>query len=523
MRELSTIKLEPVVNARKGNDPWVYRGVVIGVDPSHGEAPIEPDLSAEGVPVPERALHPHRDPQQKERTGPFVSPSPEAPEAHTGEGEDTSGSRVALDRHRQGPVAQSKGGKSDFRAPAPGAEFGNDTGHANSPELNAEPDRGTPPSVLDPWGRRRLGCGQSGLNGHESTEGAGRDGQPEGRPREGGAHGKLRQSERGSAGLGQQASPPLDGRSGEGNPTPNVGGGGRRSLRGLVLCGLGLLALLPGCGDGGRSIEIPEAARGWLEVGQGSTAEITPGVRLHQLRSGREPWSLHVLEVDLKQCALGFQLARGPGGVAELLDRVGGRGIAAWNGDFFTEEGVPIGVDATGGALRGRVPRPVFAWRVGEGPTVHLGAVHWGGDTLHLGGWHLVRGAPDGRTELVSGFPALLSGGSRVGDLGVDDRPGFAGERHPRTAMGWDPVRDRVWIVVVDGRRAGVSEGMTLPELAAFLETLGATEALNLDGGGSSVLVVGGRVVSRPSDPGGARPVANALLLVEDPAFCDAG
>jgi len=55
---------------------------------------------------------------------------------------------------------------------------------------------------------------------------------------------------------------------------------------------------------------------------------------------------------------------------------------------------------------------------------------------------------------------------------------------------------------------------MTLPELAALLFRLGATDALNLDGGGSSTLVVGGRVVNSPSDETGERPVADALLVL---------
>jgi exopolysaccharide biosynthesis protein len=61
---------------------------------------------------------------------------------------------------------------------------------------------------------------------------------------------------------------------------------------------------------------------------------------------------------------------------------------------------------------------------------------------------------------------------------------------------------------------------MTLPELTGLMEALGIEEALNLDGGGSSVMLVRGRAVSRPSDEEGERPVANALLLVEDPVFC---
>jgi exopolysaccharide biosynthesis protein len=61
---------------------------------------------------------------------------------------------------------------------------------------------------------------------------------------------------------------------------------------------------------------------------------------------------------------------------------------------------------------------------------------------------------------------------------------------------------------------------MTLPELATLAEALGAAEAINLDGGGSSVMVVLGTARSHPSDGAGERPVANALALVRDPRAC---
>jgi exopolysaccharide biosynthesis protein len=69
-------------------------------------------------------------------------------------------------------------------------------------------------------------------------------------------------------------------------------------------------------------------------------------------------------------------------------------------------------------------------------------------------------------------------------------------------------------LVAVDGRQPGYSVGMSLPEMRALFRELGAVEALNLDGGGSTALVVRGRAVNRPSDAGGERPVANALVLL---------
>jgi exopolysaccharide biosynthesis protein len=67
-------------------------------------------------------------------------------------------------------------------------------------------------------------------------------------------------------------------------------------------------------------------------------------------------------------------------------------------------------------------------------------------------------------------------------------------------------------LVVIDGRRPGYSVGATLPEAARVMQSLGARDALNLDGGGSSAMVVRGRVVNRPSDPGGERAVGDGVF-----------
>jgi exopolysaccharide biosynthesis protein len=64
----------------------------------------------------------------------------------------------------------------------------------------------------------------------------------------------------------------------------------------------------------------------------------------------------------------------------------------------------------------------------------------------------------------------------------------------------------------VDGRQKGVSEGMTLKELAAYLVELGCQEAMNLDGGGSATIWYDGKVRNHPCD-GYEREVANSLIV----------
>lgn len=93
--------------------------------------------------------------------------------------------------------------------------------------------------------------------------------------------------------------------------------------------------------------------------------------------------------------------------------------------------------------------------------------------------------------------------------------PGAAvNTRNPRTALAWN--NDFWFLVVCDGRNVGGSVGFNFAEMADFLVgTLGAREAVNMDGGGSSTMVVDGIVKNRPSD-GSERAVANAMLLVQE-------
>lgn len=86
--------------------------------------------------------------------------------------------------------------------------------------------------------------------------------------------------------------------------------------------------------------------------------------------------------------------------------------------------------------------------------------------------------------------------------------------RHPRAAIGWN---DKFYFfVVVDGRQAKLSVGMSLQDLAAYMIKLGCQDALNLDGGGSATFWIYGNVMNSPCY-GHERPMANALVLVQKP------
>ena len=78
--------------------------------------------------------------------------------------------------------------------------------------------------------------------------------------------------------------------------------------------------------------------------------------------------------------------------------------------------------------------------------------------------------------------------------------PWFFDGRHPRTAIGISEDGNTLWLIVADGRQPSLAMGMTLPELSDLLADLGAHNAYNLDGGGSSTMVVRGEVVNSYSD-----------------------
>ena len=127
-------------------------------------------------------------------------------------------------------------------------------------------------------------------------------------------------------------------------------------------------------------------------------------------------------------------------------------------------------------------------------------SLDWGGRTL----------------EIETGLFASQAGGSvtvRYGDTIVLVSATMA--RHPRTAIG-SYVRDKrphLILFVVDGRQKIHSMGMSLPELAQAMKDLGCTEALNLDGGGSSTIVVKDKVLNKPSD-GRQRNVTSIIGIV---------
>ncbi len=123
-----------------------------------------------------------------------------------------------------------------------------------------------------------------------------------------------------------------------------------------------------------------------------------------------------------------------------------------------------------------------------------------------------------GRDVMISGPVIRIS--SKDTELPDD---AFCNDRHPRSAVGKRPDGTLI-LLVADGRHAAAN-GMTMKELQKTLRWLGCTDAINLDGGGSSTMYIGGQpsggVVNYPSDNKkfdhhGEREVANAILVLPE-------
>jgi exopolysaccharide biosynthesis protein len=114
----------------------------------------------------------------------------------------------------------------------------------------------------------------------------------------------------------------------------------------------------------------------------------------------------------------------------------------------------------------------------------------------------------------ICGGPRLIENGEiSINDVQERFSTSIANARHPRTAIGLS-VDNSLILMVVEGRSAG-SVGMTLKEMALYMKRLGVRHGINLDGGGSSTMVINNRVVNSTSD-GAERRISNGILLLRN-------
>jgi len=239
-----------------------------------------------------------------------------------------------------------------------------------------------------------------------------------------------------------------------------------------------------------------------------------------RVRSRPRPLMIHVARVDLKTPGLVVRAtppSPSPGHtlraatvseflVAHQLDlAINADGWKPWRPgifllqDFYPHSGDPVsanGITVSDGVTYGRESRPAckLCFLPGRAVITH-GEI------------------PAGTLQAVSGQGIVRRNGAPT------VKPPRPGEKlHPRTAVALSADGTVAWFIVVDGRQWLYSEGMSLIELAALARELGARDAINLDGGGSSAMAIaspdGPRVLNSPIHPGlplRERPVANHL------------
>lgn len=188
-------------------------------------------------------------------------------------------------------------------------------------------------------------------------------------------------------------------------------------------------------------------------------------------------------------------------------DAEGHRVVAGINGDFFNADtGVPQGILYKGGvALKTTVTDAVNTWFAINDD----GLAMIGDQAMYDGVKHTFVEALGGRVQLINDGVILPQ---------TDER------REPRTCVGVSQDGTKVYFFAVDGRNYHYSNGMKYTELAKVLKALGAYDAINLDGGGSTTFFI--RRTSEngeglfdirnwPYDLGGVeRAVANGLLII---------
>ena len=252
-----------------------------------------------------------------------------------------------------------------------------------------------------------------------------------------------------------------------------------------------------------------------------STYTLAPGVQALEMKilsSTGLAVKMFVLEVDLKEAHLTMK-ASSPNEEGKLKtkqhmtlqalasDKSGSRVLAAVNGDFFAKDGTPQGIYYRNGTcLKGTMTDNVCTFFA---ITKNKRAI--------IGSYDEYDSYKENIQEAVGGRVRLMTNGNVL--------PQTVTALEPRTAIG---VTDDnvVYILVADGRNFWYSNGMRYAEMGAVMKALGAKNAINLDGGGSSTFIIrkiagfeDGRFAIRnwPYDNGGVeREVANGLLVVTD-------
>lgn len=224
----------------------------------------------------------------------------------------------------------------------------------------------------------------------------------------------------------------------------------------------------------------------------------TPHPGIKRVRRTTASQNINVLVVDL--CAAGVSIRATKSGerqrtVSSFGALVGAQ--AAINGDFFSYTNYSTNGPSMGDGA---------AW--GGSDHNYVAPAQFGARQVALPGHGSTAGVEPWAKQVVSGHPSLIVNGTKLDNSGDT----LCTARHPRTALGFSADKKKLILAVVDGR-ATARLGYTCAELGNLMAEFGAANAVNLDGGGSSAMWVGGTgVINYPSD-GSQRVVANHLAV----------
>lgn len=243
----------------------------------------------------------------------------------------------------------------------------------------------------------------------------------------------------------------------------------------------------------------------------GQWEPVSPGVEYrHFVSTGRD---IHVSRVDLTSKAIRIVVTRESERGLRVSDFAKRNdALVAINADYFDKQMVPVGLTV------GRCGQ----WDDTK-DTGREGVVAIGDGKGRIDPQKDVMDPPEKWVEsAVSGWPMLVRDCKPIDPLPGSD--GFTRSPHPRTAVALSNDGKYFYLIVSEGRSESVG-GLTLPQLATFIsDELGACSGMNLDGGGSSAMWVGDKIVNRVSD-GRERRVGNHIAVIKrtDDKGCAAG
>ena len=268
------------------------------------------------------------------------------------------------------------------------------------------------------------------------------------------------------------------------------------------------------------------------------------GVKLYSItQSAPRPNNIQLLEIDLAQANLRFRNSLRDPGLPN-----GDETITQTTRQFVDEQSAQIGINTTFFRLDNSglsLPTNNVGLLVSDGDLISpWDSTGEAGINLSSSNVASLITAPSNRPtgfetnpttvslfNAVRGSNRLLSAGTNVAPAD-STTPGAFLNLNPRTAMGYTAATNKLLLATIDGRQSGFSEGMYLREVAELLKSYGASEAINLDGGGSTTMAFDyygdgptrSQLVNRPvgrGTPGSERYVGASLAVFapRNPAY----